>query len=45
MAHSNPSSTGSIVIPCLRCRDARAAIDWRQRAPARYAAWRADHGQ
>ncbi len=45
MVHSDPSSTGSTIIPCLRYRDARAALDWRQRAPARYAAWLADHGQ
>ena len=32
MAHSDPSSTGSTIIPCLRYRNALAAIDWLQRA-------------
>ncbi|WP_204324061.1 MULTISPECIES: hypothetical protein [Stenotrophomonas] len=45
MVHSDPSSTGSTIIPCLRYRHARAAIGWLQRAPARYAGWRADQGQ
>ncbi|WP_295516976.1 VOC family protein [uncultured Stenotrophomonas sp.] len=32
MAHSDPSSTGSTIIPCLRYRNALTAIDWLQRA-------------
>lgn len=45
MVHSDPSSTGSTIVPCPRCRDARGAIDWLQRASASCDPSRADHGQ
>ncbi len=45
MVHSDPSSSGSTIVAFLRCRDARAAIDWLQRASASYVPWPADHGQ